>query len=68
MSVSQATQNGMYAKHADETIYVKTIISAKETAARLRSDPSTTKVQIRQWNNGTRNKPRFEYKVLIWRK
>lgn len=67
MTVSGAVQSGMHAKHADLVDYVATREEAEALQGEWRRGGYFRRVQIYTWNNGTKERPRTEYKVLAWR-
>jgi hypothetical protein len=66
MAVSQNTQNGMYARHANETHYCETRTEADAMASGFRMNKTVRMVRVIPWNNGTRRRPITEYKVMVW--
>ena len=66
MAVSQNTQNGMYARHANETHYCKTRTEADALADGFRANKTVRMVRVIPWNNGTTQRRITEYKVMVW--
>ena len=66
MAVSGRTQGGLYADHATISEYVATLAEAESMRDQWRRSGHYRRVQIYPWNNGTKAKPRVEYKVLGW--
>lgn len=65
MAVSINTQRGMYGDHATSKHYFSTKTEAKNAAEAARNN-GARKVQVRAWNNGTRQFKRIEYIVNVW--
>jgi hypothetical protein len=66
MAVSANVQRGMRAKQAAVVDYVATRREAEDLQADWRRSGQFRRVQIYTWNNGTRESPRTEYKVMAW--
>lgn len=67
MAVSGNVQRGMYAKHAAIADYVATRDEAEKLQREWRASGEFRRVRIYTWNNGTRERPRTEFKVLAWK-
>ena len=68
MSVSQNTQRGLYARSCDETHFARDVVAAEVKAKALRATGLYQRIEMRRWNNGTRQQARWEYKIMAWRK
>jgi hypothetical protein len=68
VAVSQNTQNGMYANHASKSFFVKTVGEMEQLKGELRASGEYRKVSHARWNNGSRARPIWEYKVMAWGK
>lgn len=66
MAVSKSTQNGLYGNHADRQIHADDIDHANTLIGELRSDTDVRMARIQKYNNGSRIRPIWVYRVDVW--
>lgn len=67
MAVSQNVQNALHAHNASAFFFAVTLAEAEDKKAELRATGEYARVSHVRWNNGNRERPRWEYKVLAWK-
>lgn len=68
MAVSGRTQQGMWGDHAQEIYTPRSRAEAEALRDEMKATGLYRRVEVRQWNNGSRARPLPAFKVLYWLK
>ena len=66
MAISASFQKALYAKSATKCVFCDTFAEAEKVAAEMRGIGSYRRVEVRRWNNGSKARPVWSYKVNVW--